>query len=112
MNPPYATAGDKKKNNAKTGVSDNKVKNIMTKKNIGRSKEQMYSQFIFNSIELIDNLELCFFSPSLFMTGNSFEGLREYIDERFIYQKGFIMNSSNFADVKEWTLSFSILKKK
>jgi hypothetical protein len=112
MNPPYATAGKKISQEKKVGVSDNKVKDLMNQTNVGRCKEQIYAQFIFNCIHKIKKSHLCFFTPALYLTGSSFKEFREYINNKFNFETGFIINSSNFADVKDWTLSFSILKNK
>jgi len=111
MNPPYATAGEKsKKTEAKTGVNNTLVRLKMLENNIGRCTEQLYAQFIYRLISEFDNIELCFFSPPLYLSGQSYEGLRKILFSKFIFETGFLINASNFADVKDWGLTFSILK--
>lgn len=113
MNPPYATAtefSDEYGKN-KTGVSDTLVNLEMKSKKIGRCSEQVYAQFIYklNSMGIYD---LSFFTPALFFSGESFKGLRDLIFNNSIFVKGFLMDANNFADVKSWGLSFSILSSK
>lgn len=113
MNPPYATAGEKSKNSeAKSGVNNTIVRKNMLENNVGRCTEQLYAQFLYRLITQITNIELCFFSPPLYLSGQSYENFRKIIFNKFEFNKGFIMNASNFADVKEWGLSFSILSSK
>jgi len=57
-------------------------------------------------------VNLCMFTPPLYLSGPSSKELREIIFESMKFEKGFLMDSSNFADVKSWGLSFSILSSK
>ena len=41
-----------------------------------------------------------------------FKQFREKFFEKFDFIKGFIMDASNFADVKSWGLSFSVFNSK
>jgi hypothetical protein len=51
------------------------------------------------------------FSPSLFLTGLSFESFRDKFFKEFIYQKGFLLEASNFDDVsRDWGINFVIFK--
>jgi hypothetical protein len=52
------------------------------------------------------------FSKPNFVTSPSFEGLRKILNQKYEFSKGFVMNASEFADVKEWPLTFSILRPK
>jgi hypothetical protein len=112
MNPPYATDSEKSKVDGKNkkGTSDTVVKKEMVEKGMGNSVEQLYSQFIFRLIGF--GVNICMFSPPLFLTGSSFLEVRKYIMDNMVFKKGFIMDASNFADVKSWGLSFSILSVK
>ena len=113
MNPPYATAGEKSKTtDSKTGVNNTKVRISMLENNIGRCTEQLYAQFLYRIFSEFPNVELCFFSPPLYLSGQSYEKFRKKLFKNWEFEKGFLMNASNFADVKEWGLTFSILKKK
>jgi len=51
------------------------------------------------------------FSPSLFLTGLSFESFREKFLKEFNYQKGFLFDAANFDDVsRDWGINFVIFK--
>jgi len=113
MNPPYAAAGEKsKKNDAKTGVNDTMVRKIMISDQIGRCTEQLYAQFLYRFLIFGGKINLCFFSPPLYLTGQSYVNMRKLIFSSYSLGKGFMIDASNFADVKSWGLTFSILKKK
>jgi hypothetical protein len=42
----------------------------------------------------------------------SYKNFRSLVLSNFDFAGGFIMDAANFADVKSWGLSFSILKSK
>lgn len=109
MNPPYATDSEKSKVEGKNkkGTSNTLIKDEMLKMNMGNSVEQLYSQFIFRLVSL--GVNICMFSPPLYLTGSSFTEMRKYILDNMKFEKGFLMDAANFADVKSWGLSFSIL---
>jgi hypothetical protein len=117
MNPPYATSGEfsteKGKNKDKT--SKTKVNQEMVNLKLDKSSMNLYSQFIFRFFKMNEdfksNISLCFFSPSLFLTGSSFSKFRSLIFSKFGFDKGFLFDASNFADVSgKWSILFSILK--
>lgn len=113
MNPPYAAAGEKSKNNeAKTGVNDTMVRVMMLEDNIGRCTEQLYAQFLYRLMKFNGKININFFSPPLYLTGQSYENMRKILFDNYDFSKGFLIDASNFADVKSWGLSFSILKLK
>ena len=113
MNPPYAAAGEKsKKNIAKTGVNSTEVRKQMLNDQIGRCTEQLYAQFLYRIIKIGGKINLTFFSPPLYLTGQSYEKMRVLLDKNYKFEKGFLIDASNFADVKSWGLSFSILSSK
>jgi len=114
MNPPYGTATDNqgKTGETKDGISDTKMKILMNENNMGKSKEQLYSQFIYRLISYSQTPNICMFTPPLYLSGNSFKQVRNLLLSKLDFVKGFLMNSSNFADVQSWGLSFSILKRR
>jgi hypothetical protein len=57
-------------------------------------------------------LNICVFSPPLMYSGLDFKIFREKILNKYELKRGFIMNSTQFADVKSWGLTFSVLKLK
>jgi len=112
MNPPYATATENstEAGKHKSGISETKVKTQMDENKIGKSKEQLYSQFLFKTLILSKNMSIAVFCPPLLFSGDSFKGLRRFIFSKVDFVKGFLMDAANFADVKSWGLSFSILQ--
>ena len=57
------------------------------------------------------NINIGMFSPSLFLTGLSFESFREKFLKEFSYQKGFLFDAANFDDVsRDWGINFVIFK--
>ena len=79
----------------------------MKLKKIGASTAQLYAQFIYRISEY--NCNIAMFSKPNFITSPSFKGLRKILNNKYEFSKGFVMNASEFADVKEWPLTFSIL---
>jgi hypothetical protein len=113
MNPPYAAAGEKSKiTEAKTGVNDTKVRINMLNDSVGRCTEQLYAQFLYRLMNLGGNVNISFFSPPLYLSGQSYSNMRKMLFEYYNFEKGFLIDASNFADVKSWGLSFSVLKLK
>ena len=114
MNPPYGTANENStiEGKQKAGISDTKVKIEMTNENMGKSKEQLYSQFLYRLMKYDGKINLCMFTPPLYLSGSSFKKVRQYLLSKVTFTKGFLMDAANFADVKSWGLSFSILSSK
>ena len=114
MNPPYGTAGNynSQKSSVKDNISFTKVKIDMVNKGLGKVSEQLYAQFIYRLVTEMTNVDLCMFTPALYLTGESYENLRTVIFAEKTMVSGFMMDASNFADVKSWGLSFTILSDK
>jgi hypothetical protein len=55
------------------------------------------------------NANICLFSPVQYLTGSDNKNFRGYLLENYEFTNGFMIDASNFADVKSWGLSFSIL---
>jgi hypothetical protein len=106
MNPPYKTS-QKGVNKGNIDFEETFVKKQMVIKGLGKSSLNLYNQFIFKLANL--SINICMFTPSLFFTGSSNKGLRESVFRTHSFVKGFLMDAANFADVKSWSLSFSIL---
>lgn len=114
MNPPYATTANFGEKNKEEEGNDTVYNSIMKENGMGRCSDSLYGQFIYRLIELNkrNNIHLNFFSPPLIFSGISYKNLRERIFKKFTFEKGFMMDAANFADVKSWGLTFSILKSK
>jgi hypothetical protein len=109
MNPPYGTAGNKGSGGNKEGVALSVVNQMMKDDKLGRCVEQMYIQFVYRLMKLgVQNI--CMFTPPTLYVSESFQTFRYKMLVSYELAGGFIMDSANFADVKSWGLSFSILK--
>jgi hypothetical protein len=113
MNPPYGTVNDfqnikqdggKSKNN----IEDTVVKKQMNEEQLGLCVKNLYSQFIYR-ISKIGNMNIGVFSPPLMYSGIDFKIFREKVLSQYEFKVGFIMDSAQFADVKSWGLTFSVL---
>jgi hypothetical protein len=112
MNPPYGRANEGGRTSTiEKGSASTKVSEEMKKENMGGCSAQLYSQFLFKLIKLGVN-NICFFSTTKVYTGKTFSKLRDLLQKNSEYKKGFIINASEFADVKEWALSFGVFGKK
>lgn len=113
MNPPYATTANFGNKNKEEEGNDTKINEIMRENGMGRCSDSLYGQFIYRLNQFsIGNINICLFSPPLLYTGVSFKNFRNEVLNNFVFKKGFIMDAANFADVKSWGLSFSILSSK
>jgi len=112
MNPPYAAANDGANKGAKkVGLSDTKIGELMRNDDMGKSTQQIYNQFLYRIINVVKS-NIVMFSPPLYLTGPSSVKIRKKITDNYLFERGFMMDASNFADVKSWGLTFSILSVK
>ena len=113
MNPPYGTSGNNKRDGQqKTGVSKTLVGSEMNRKKMGFSARNLYLQFLFKLVQDFDHTNLAMFTPPTYLSSESNKPLFDLILGKMEFCKGFIMDAANFADVKSWGLSFSILSRK
>jgi len=112
MNPPYGRANEGgRTSTVKSGSANTIVSEKMKTDKIGACTAQLYAQFLYRITELkIPNI--CMFSTTKIFTGSTFKVLRSRIENKSEFKKGFIINASEFADVKSWALSFSIFGEK
>lgn len=113
MNPPYGTACNRDET-SKKGCADTYINKIMKQNKIGACSQNLYAQFLyritmFKKSYNLTNVHICLFSPSLYLTGNSWQKFRNIFLNEFSYQKGIIFQASHFADVSSnWGISFTI----
>jgi len=113
MNPPYGTAGNNKRDGIqKEGVSKSTVGERMNEDKLGFAARNLYLQFIYKLVKDFANLDLAMFTPPTFISSESNKAMFDLIFENMKFENGFIMDASNFADVKSWGLSFSVLSRK
>lgn len=111
MNPPYGTANNAglREGDHKAGIAKNNTNTTMLESNLGDSAQQLYTQFLFKIAKFnTSGISICLFSPPLFFTGGSFSKFREYFLDKFKFKNGYLINASNFADVKPWGLLFTV----
>lgn len=76
--------------------------------------QQLYIQFLYRILDIkkrfkVEEMYICFFSPTLFLTGGRYDKFRKLFLSEFKFQNGFIFNASNFSYVsKRWEVAFSI----
>ncbi len=112
MNPPYgsASAGKKGKRTSTAKLAFNKVQGEMKSKSLGKPSQQLYAQFIYR-LNRLGIKNLCFFSTPSYLTSSIYVKFRKSILSDYNFESGFLMDSTSFADVESWGLSFSILSK-
>jgi hypothetical protein len=109
MNPPYGKGIGGISAGASAGTGKTLINEQMIKEGWGKGSENLYSQFMYKIHNInVGKLNLCVFTPLLFLTGSSFKNFRENFLKKYSFSKGFIMDSQNFADISSWPLSFSI----
>lgn len=117
-NPPYAQAGEKfgATGGDKKDVAKTLVNKLMKSDNCGKASQQLYAQFLYRILRIVEkyNIKEAYiglYSPSLFLTGNSFKKFRKLFFSKFEYVKGYMFQASNFADVTDsWAISFTVFK--
>jgi hypothetical protein len=107
MNPPYMETSDKSGE-----VSISVVAKQMNDLELGDPSSQQFNQFIFRLSNLSDKIDICQFTKPTLFTYPNYEGFRKLIFNKYDFVKGFVMNASEFNDVKSWPLTFSILSVK
>jgi hypothetical protein len=112
VNPPY---GKPTPNNSllfedkstSKGITNTLVGLEMNNDKMGIASSQLYLQFLYRLQKI--GVEICMFSTPGFLSQISNKMFRNKFLSKYSLTKGFIMNSSEFADVKSWGLTFSIL---
>lgn len=118
INPPFGEASNGKSEFKKTKsrISETKIKKRMIKDGLRNCSQQLYAQFLYRFIKIkqkyrLENMYICIFAPTLYLTGPRFDIFRKIFLKEFSFESGFIFNASNFSDVSsQWEVSFSIWK--
>ena len=110
MNPPYGTARtDKNVSESKAGISKNLMNQIMIDSNFGEASKNLYTQFLFKCLKISNNVNICLFSPNLFLTSKSFKNFNLYLKSKVNVCGGFMLNARNFDGTSIWPISFTVL---
>jgi hypothetical protein len=106
MNPPYGTSSTSFGEH-KEGTSLTEISSLMNGEKLGRGSQQLYAQFLYK-LDKMNVKNICLFSKPNFFTSSGFKEFRLKLWNKYSFMNGFVMNASEFADVKEWPLTFSI----
>lgn len=119
-NPPYATAGNNKRDDeAKTGVSFTKVRELIQKeKKYNCFGRNLCTQFLWRIIKFYeDNPEIeegtvTWIAPLLMLSSSSFTKLRERLFSLFDFEYGFMIDAGEFDGIKKgsWSIGFVVFK--
>lgn len=117
INPPYATAGGGGANTEnKENIAETKINKKMRSDDIGACRQNLYAQFLYRILLLksafhLSNINICLFSPTLYLSGPSWKKFRSHFFESFKFADACTFQASNFADVEGcWGISFSVWK--
>ena len=109
MNPPYVSSANFGETH-KSGSSQTTTNKQMLNEGWGKSAQNQYAQFIYRVCKIQDKnkkINLCLFSPSLFLTGISFKEFRKNFNKKFYFEKGFLFKAKHFSDVADdWGINF------
>jgi hypothetical protein len=78
------------------------------------SKGAPYGSTVIDSAQMFSENKgaiLVMFTPPTYISSESNKPLYDLVFSNFSFCAGFIMDAANFADVKSWGLSFSLLKR-
>lgn len=117
INPPYGTASNAgAKGTSKKGCAKTIINEKMLQHKIGNCSQNLYTQFLYR-IHLIaehynlSNIVIGLYSPTLFLSGESFKNFRKIFLNKFEYKKAIQFKASYFSNVaSQWGISFSIWK--
>ena len=112
MNPPYAEVGDKREKQGistkKTGkIKDKTIVQEMHKMYLGKSSNELFSQFYYRIYKEIEGCTIASFSTLKNCTGANFENFRNFFKAE--NKRGFICPANTFDNVKgKFPISFQI----
>lgn len=115
LNPPYAkNTGKGKLAGTTEEVCYTMVRDRMNDIGLDACVANLYAQFLFRILMIRDefglnNLKIGVFCPTLFLTGISWKGFREWFLDRFRFLDGVFFQASYFSNVSEsWGIAFTV----
>lgn len=112
MNPPYTDGSEltTKKGESKIGGGVNTMVNEEMKSlKIGKCSKQLYAQFIYKTLNLREDIKMAIFSPSLYLSGESYDVFQDKVIKKIKLNKGFLFSGTHFADTSgDWPILFSV----
>ena len=98
INPPYVTANNNKSDNVnKDGVSMTRIKKLMTSEKLGKTSQELFTQFIYRISKDFSNRTayLGIFSTLKYINAEAEQKLRDKVF-RYKFERGFVFNANNF----------------
>jgi len=113
INPPYATAANAGTGyDHKAGCAKTRINREMLDDGWGKSSSNLYAQFVYRIVQLQKknkNIKIAMFTPTLFLTGGSYQKFRENFLAAFNYERGFQFCASHFSDTADsWAIGLTI----
>jgi len=114
INPPYANNTGDNGTGTKEKVCYTMVREEMKEKKMDACIANLYSQFLYRIMMIkeqygLTDVNIALFSPTLFLSGDSFKVFRKYFLSQFNFKNAVQFKASHFADVADnWGISFSI----
>ena len=115
INPPYArNTGSNNGIGTSESVCETMVNQQMKIDKIGACSANLYAQFLYRILMIkkqynLTNMHIGLFSPTLFLSGDSFKAFRSTFFKDFAFNNAIQFKASHFADVADnWGISFSI----
>jgi len=116
MNSPYQDGSELSTKNGESLIKGNvqtSVNLLMKEDKIGKCSKQLYAQFLYRVLKLnkLGNISIACFSPTLYLSGESYGEFQNKFFEKYEFGKGFVFNASNFSDTADsWPISFVVWK--
>lgn len=117
INPPYGTSCNGGANSEhKKDCANTKTNKEMKAENYGECTQNMYSQFLYKIIKIkeqfnLNSIYIGLFSPTLFLTGNSWSKFRKKFLSTFQFVKAIQFRGGHFPNVTDdWGIGFTIWK--
>ena len=114
MNPPYANNTGENNTGTSEKICYTMVREEMRTKKMDACIANLYAQFLYRIMMIkeqynLTDVHIALFSPTLFLSGDSFKVFRNYFLKEFAFNKAVQFKASHFADVADnWGISFSI----